>query len=74
MVEQPKRLYRSRTDRTIRGVLGGAAEYFDADPSMVRIVYSVAAFFTGCIPGILLYSFLAIFVPLAPEPSPQTPD
>ena len=71
MVEQPKRLYRSRTDRTIRGVLGGVAEYFDADPSIVRIVYSIGTFFTGCIPGILLYLARAIIVPLAPEPSSQ---
>ena len=31
------RLFRSRTDRRIAGVCGGLAEYFDVDPTIVRV-------------------------------------
>ena len=67
MVEEAKRLYRSRTDRVLAGVLGGVAEYFGVEPSVVRIVYVVVTFFTGCIPGILLYLLMVIVVRKAPE-------
>ena len=62
MAQEPKRLYRSRTDRMVRGALGGLAEYLGADPSIVRIVYAVGTFFTGCIPGIILYVAMAVIV------------
>ena len=32
-----KRIYRSRQDRMVCGVCGGIAEYFDLDPSLVRL-------------------------------------
>lgn len=32
-----KRLYKSRQDKIICGVCGGLAEYFDVDPTLVRI-------------------------------------
>ena len=35
------RLYRSRTDRMLAGVAGGLAEMWDADPSLVRIVWAL---------------------------------
>jgi phage shock protein C len=67
MAEQPKRLYRSRSDRQLTGVLGGVAEYFGLDPSWVRIGYVLVAAFTGGIPGVLLYIAMALIVPAAPE-------
>ena len=33
-----KRLYRSRTDKVIGGVCGGIADYFDIDPTLVRLL------------------------------------
>ena len=67
MAEQPKRLYRSRANRQLAGVLGGVAEYFGLDPSLVRIGFVVITFFTACIPGTLLYITMAIIVPAATE-------
>ena len=32
-----KRLYRSSSDKQLGGVCGGLAEYFELDPSLVRI-------------------------------------
>ena len=57
-----KRLYRSRSDRMIWGVCGGLAQYFDIDPTIVRIVFVLLAFANGL--GILAYIILAIVVPL----------
>ena len=34
---EPKRLYRSVTDRKICGVCGGLGEYFNIDPTLIRL-------------------------------------
>ncbi|MBI2851367.1 MAG: PspC domain-containing protein [Chloroflexi bacterium] len=57
-----KRLYRSRSDRMIWGVCGGIAEYFEIDPTIVRLI-AVLLVFAGGI-GILAYIILAIVMPL----------
>ncbi|MFC4557496.1 PspC domain-containing protein [Virgibacillus kekensis] len=54
-----KRLYRSQTERMIKGVCGGIAEYFNIDPTIVRIIF-VALAFAG---GASIYAYIiAIFV------------
>jgi len=42
-----RKLYRSRTNRQIAGVLGGIAEYANMDPTVIRVLYIVAVLFTG---------------------------
>lgn len=69
MVEEAKRLYRSRKDRKLFGVLGGIAEFFGLDPSLVRIAYVLMTFFTLVVPGILLYWVMFFIVPLEPKNS-----
>jgi phage shock protein C len=59
-----RRLYRCRDNRMLAGVAGGVAEYFDLDPSLVRIFFVVSIFFGGI--GLLLYIGMAIIVPLEP--------
>jgi phage shock protein C len=59
-----RRLYRCRDNRFLAGVAGGVAEYFDLDPSLVRIFFVVSIFFGGL--GLLLYIGMAIIVPLEP--------
>ncbi len=56
-----KKLYRSRNDRYIAGVCGGLAEYFGIDPTIVRIVFILAALIGG--PGVILYIILALVMP-----------
>ena len=58
-----KRLYRSRSNRMIWGVCGGLADYFDIDPTIVRIIAVLLAF-AGSGAGILAYIILAIVIPL----------
>ena len=61
-----ERLYRSPDDKVLAGVAGGVAERLDADPSLVRIVWAVAALVTGGI-AIVVYIVMAIVVPYPPD-------
>ena len=51
----------------IGGVCGGLAEYFNVDPTLVRVVYLVATLFTGVVGGLVLYVVLAVIVPQSPS-------
>ena len=57
-------LYRCRHDRKIAGVAAGVAEYFDLDPSLVRIAWIVSTFFGGF--TLVLYVLMAFIVPNEP--------
>ncbi len=59
----PRELRRRRDIEKLAGVCAGLAEYFDLDPTLVRVVYAVATFFTGVIPGVVLYAILALVIP-----------
>ena len=67
---RPKRLMRSSTDRKIGGECGGIAEYFNADPSVVRILVVLIALATGCVFGIIAYLVAWVILPLAPRVAP----
>ena len=60
-----RRLYRCYHDRRIAGVASGLAEYFDVDPTIVRVLWVLSVFFGGV--GILLYIAMAIIVPMEPD-------
>ena len=62
-----KRLYRSRDERLIAGVAGGIANYFNIDPTLVRLAF-VAFTLAGGGVGLLAYVLLAIIMPLEPVP------
>ena len=61
-----KRLYRS-TDSMIGGVCGGIAEYFDWDPTWVRLFYLILTFGTA-FSGVIVYLLLWMIVPSKPGP------
>ena len=56
-----KRLYRSNTDRMIAGVCGGIGEYFNIDPSLVRLAWAIFGCCGGA--GIVAYVIAAIIIP-----------
>ena len=56
-----KQLYRSTTDRKVAGVCGGIAEYFDMDPTVVRLIFAAVSIFSGV--GILAYITAVIIIP-----------
>ena len=59
------RLYRSRADRMLAGVCGGLADYFEIDPTLVRVVYAVVTVLTGVLGGLVLYVLLSVIMPQA---------
>lgn len=56
-------LTRSINDRMIGGVCGGIAEYFNLDPSLVRVGWVLLTFFSGFFLGVIAYVVLMVVVP-----------
>lgn len=61
-----KKLYRSKNDKMLCGVLGGLAEYLDVDATLIRILYAALSVFSAGFPGVVLYIICAIVIPEAP--------
>ena len=59
-----KRLYKIEEGKMIDGVCGGIAEYFNIDPTIVRIVWAALAA-SGC--GIVAYIICAVIMPTKPS-------
>ena len=57
-----KKLTRS-TNKILAGVCGGIAEYFDIDPTLVRILYAALSFFSAAFPGWSLYIIMMLIMP-----------
>ena len=62
MVE--KKLTRS-SNKILAGVCGGIAEYFEVDPTLIRVAYAALSIFTTGFPGLLLYLILMLIMPAA---------
>jgi phage shock protein C len=63
-----RRLSRSTTDRKIAGVCGGLAEYFNLDPTVVRVVWAILAVVPGGIVlGIVAYIVAWFIMPRQPS-------
>lgn len=60
-----KKLYRS-DNKILGGVCAGFAEYIDADPSLVRLIYVGISLISGIFAGILVYILAWIIIPEAP--------
>ncbi len=60
-----RRLHRSRTNRMIAGVCGGLGEYFNINPTLVRLLF-VLLLIPGGVPGPLVYILLWILLPEEP--------
>ncbi|MDW7650183.1 MAG: PspC domain-containing protein [Bacillota bacterium] len=56
-----KQLRKSKTNRMIAGVCGGIGEYFDVDPTLVRIGWVIFSFLGGS--GLLAYIICALIIP-----------
>lgn len=56
-----KRLYRSREQSIFAGICGGLGEYFEIDPSLIRLIWLLVVVFTGIVPGLLVY-IIAIYI------------
>ena len=56
-----KKLCKSRKNKSLFGVCGGIAEYFNIDPTICRILFVILTFFSGC--GIIIYIIAALIMP-----------
>jgi len=61
---EPKKFYRSRTDKVLAGVCGGLAEYFSIDAILVRLLFIIFVVVAGG--GLLAYIILWIITPEKP--------
>ncbi len=70
VMEEPRKLYRSRTQRMVAGVCGGLAEYFNIDTTVIRVLFLVLTLFGGS--GLVIYLVMWILVPDASKAPPTT--
>ncbi|WP_333650689.1 PspC domain-containing protein [Lacrimispora sp.] len=61
MEDNQKKLYRSDTDKMLCGVCGGIAEYFNVDPTLIRLLWAVLTCTGGA--GIIAYIIAAVIIP-----------
>lgn len=59
-----KKLYKSNKNKMIDGVCGGIAEYFNADPTLIRLAWVLFSC-VGC--GIIAYIIAAVIIPPNPN-------
>lgn len=57
-----KKMYLSK-DKKLSGVCGGMGEYFDVDPTVMRLAWILFTVLTGFVPGIVAYVVAAIVIP-----------
>lgn len=55
-----KRLYKSSTDKKVCGVCGGIANYFDVDPTVIRLIWVIFTLAGGS--GLIAYIIAAIIM------------
>ncbi len=56
-----KKLHKSQTEKKLCGVCGGLAEYFNIDPTLVRLLWILVSLAAGV--GLLAYIIAAIIMP-----------
>jgi len=56
------KLHRSRNNRWVAGVCGGLGEYFNIDPTIIRLIWTVGTVFSMGF-GIILYIIFWIVIP-----------
>ena len=62
-----KNLYKSKTNKILSGVIGGLGEYFNIDPTFLRLIWLLIVVFTGFFPGILTYIIACLIIPAKGE-------
>jgi len=68
-----RQLVRSRTDRKIAGVCGGLADYFNLDPTLVRLGWVIGSIVVGAVVfGVIAYLIAWFVVPSTPTEALHT--
>lgn len=66
VVANYKRLYRSRRDRHVSGILGGFGKYFKIDSNILRLIFVILTFITT---GYMILLYIAGIYVIPEEPS-----
>lgn len=61
---ETRKLYRSKNNRMIAGVCGGLGDYFNIDPTLVRLLFVLIGLTVGG--GVLIYLLLWLILPEEP--------
>ncbi len=61
-----RKLYRSRSNKKVAGVLGGLGNYFNIDPTIIRLLFLAVFFITAIFPLSIVYIIAAIVIPVEP--------
>lgn len=56
-------LFRSRSDRMLAGVMGGIAQRYGWNSTLVRLVFVIVSLASAAVPGILIYLILWLLIP-----------
>jgi len=56
-------LQRSQQHRMLAGVIGGVADYYGWNPTVLRLVFVLVSIFSAAVPGILIYLILWVLMP-----------
>ncbi|MCF6276870.1 MAG: PspC domain-containing protein [Candidatus Magasanikbacteria bacterium] len=62
-----KKLYKSKKDKKLSGVLGGVGEYLSVDANILRVIFVLLVFTTGFFPMIAAYVLATVFLPENPN-------
>ncbi|MEK6926620.1 MAG: PspC domain-containing protein [Nanoarchaeota archaeon] len=60
-----KKIYRSKKQRIIGGVCGGIAEYVDADPTLIRLLWTIGTIVSV---GLGIIAYLAAWIIMPEKP------
>lgn len=58
-----KKLYKASTGKMLDGVCAGLADYFNLDPTIVRVGVVIGTILSGVFPGVIIYVVLAVIMP-----------
>jgi phage shock protein PspC (stress-responsive transcriptional regulator) len=58
-----KKLHLSKNNKIIGGVCGGLAEYFNFDPTIIRLIWLIVVILSGFFPGIFIYLVCWLIMP-----------
>ena len=56
---ETKKLVRSTMDKKIAGICGGLGEYFDVDPTVMRILFVAGFFLSG---SLMFWAYLVLWI------------
>ena len=58
-----KKLYRSKSNKVLAGIIGGLGEYLYIDPAILRVIWILIIVFTAFVPGVVAYFLMLLVVP-----------